>query len=282
MPIDPTTPLAEIELVFIDVETTGLYPAFGDRIIELGGVKTRAGREIDSFSELIDPRRPISPGAAAVNNIIDEMVLGQPHFSDVAGSFLSFINNAFLVAHNAPFDMGFLSVELRLAGLPQLGNQIVDTLQIARRHLRLPSNSLGYLARHFHVPTPDAHRALGDCRITFQVFEKMLAEIFQNEVPTVGTFLDRVSGWSVPGDQSDPLMLLPPSLRGPVKRREPVVIDYVDASGNRTTRKILLKEVAAMRDYVYLVAYCYAKQAERTFRLDRIVRWEPAEEENGS
>jgi predicted DNA-binding transcriptional regulator YafY len=74
-------------------------------------------------------------------------------------------------------------------------------------------------------------------------------------------------------------MLLPPSLRGPVKRREPVVIKYVDAAGNPTTRKILLKEVAAQRDYIYLVAYCYARQAERTFRLDRIIHWEPLPED---
>jgi predicted DNA-binding transcriptional regulator YafY len=104
----------------------------------------------------------------------------------------------------------------------------------------------------------------------------MMAEIFKDEAPTVGAFLDQVSGWSIPDDETDPLMLLPPSLRGPVKRRELVIIDYVDASGNRTTRKILLKEVATQHDYIYLVAYCYTRRAERTFRLDRIVRWEPA------
>ncbi len=273
---DPTTPLAEIDLVFVDVETTGLYPVFGDRIIELAGLKIRNGREVGSFCELIDPRRAISPGAMAVNGITDEMLRGQPLFADVAGQFLSFVGDSFLVAHNAPFDLGFLSLELKLTGLPQLRNQIIDTLQIARRHLRLPSNALGYLARHFHVPTPDAHRALGDCRTTFQVFERMMAEIFKDEAPTVGAFLDQVSGWSVPDDETDPLMLLPPSLRGPVKRREPVIIEYVDASGKRTTRKILLKEVASKQDYVYLVAYCYTRQAERTFRLDRIVHWEPA------
>ena len=105
-----------------------------------------------------------------------------------------------------------------------------------------------------------------------------MAEVFREGIPTVGAFLDRVSGWSVQGGESDPLNLLPPSLRGPVKRRERIIIDYVDASGNKTTRTILPKEVAAMRDYVYLVAYCYAKEAERTFRLDRILRWEKAPE----
>jgi DNA polymerase III epsilon subunit family exonuclease len=274
---DPTIPLADVDLVFIDVETTGLYPVFGDRIVELAGLKVRDGREIDEFCELLDPRRPISPGAAAVNGITDEMLLGRPLFGEVAAAFLSFVGEAFIVAHNAPFDLGFLSVELRAAGLPQPRNQIIDTLQIARRYLRLPSHSLGFLARHFQVPAPDAHRALGDCRTTFQVFRKLMIGIFPDGEPTVGLFLDRVSGWSVPEDRTDPLMLLPPSLRGPVKRRESMIIDYIDASGNKSTRKVLLKEVAAMRDYVYLVAYCYAKQAERTFRLDRIVRWEPAD-----
>jgi len=243
----------------------------------LAGLKIRDGREVDSFCELIDPHRPVSPGASAVNGITDDMLQGRPSFKEVAGAFLAFVADSFVVAHNASFDLGFMSTELRLAGLPQPRNQIIDTLQIARRYLRLPSNSLGFLARYYHVPTPDAHRALGDCRTTFHVFQKLIAEIFTDGVPTIGAFLDRVCGWSVPDDQTDPLMLLPPSLRGPVKRREPMVIDYIDASGNKSTRKILLKEVAPMRDYIYLVAYCYAKQAERTFRLDRIVRWEPAE-----
>lgn len=238
-PLDPTTPLAEVDLVFIDVETTGLYPIFGDRIIELAGLKVRGGREVDEFCELLDPQRPISPGAAAVNGITDDMLRGRPVFGEVAAAFHTFVGDSFIVAHNAPFDLGFLSLELRLANMPQPRNQIIDTLQIARRHFRLLSNSLGSLAQHFHIPTPDAHRALGDCRTTFQVFQKLMAGIFPDEAPTVGLFLDRVSGWSVPEDRTDQLMLLPPSLRGPVKRREPVIIDYVDSSGNKSTRKIL-------------------------------------------
>jgi len=273
-PIDPTQLLQDSDLVFVDVETTGLYPVFGDRVVELGALKVRDGREIDSFSRLVDPQRPISPGASAVNGITNEMVRGEPVFSEVADSFLSFIEGAILIAHNAPFDLGFLSSELHRAGFPMLRNQIVDTLQISRRYFQFGSNSLGSLARGFGVATPDAHRALGDCRTTFQVFQCLLDELFGDETPTVGMFLDRAIGWHVEGDEADPLNLLPPSLRGPVKRREPIVIDYIDARGVMSTRKILLKEVTAMRDYVYLVAYCYARQAERTFRLDRIVRWE--------
>ena len=281
-PIEPTLPRKDIDLVFVDVETTGLYPVYGDRIVELGALKVRGGREVDSFCSLLDPQRPISPGASAVNGITDEMVRGQATFGEVAHSFLSFVEGAILIAHNAPFDLGFLSVELRSAGLPLLRNQVVDTLQIARRYFRFVSNSLDFLAEYFGLETPEAHRALGDCHTTFQVFQRMLDELFKGETPTVGVFLDRVSGWSVQGDQTDPLNLLPLSLRGPVKRRETLVIDYIDASGNRTTRKIQLKEVTAMRDYVYLVAYCYARDAERTFRLDRILHWEKVPEAEGN
>lgn len=281
-PFDPTVLLKDTDLVFVDVETTGLYPAFGDRVIELGALKVRDGGEIDSFAQLVDPERPISPGASAVNGITNEMVRGEPTFGEVADSFLSFIEGAILIAHNAPFDLGFLSSELRRAGFPMLRNQIVDTLQISRRYFQFGSNSLDSLAHNFGVETPEAHRALGDCRTTSQVFRYLLDELFGDETPTVGLFLDRVSGWYIEGDEADPLNLLPPSLRGPVKRREPILIDYVDAHGNRSTRKILLKDVATMQDYVYLVAYCYVRQAERTFRLDRIVHWEkaPKPEEN--
>ncbi len=278
MPVfDPTTPLSDIPLVFVDVETTGLYPAYGDRIVELGALKVLDDEEIDAVSELVDPKRPISPGASAVNGITDEMVQGKPTFDRLAPLFLEFVEEAILVAHNAPFDLGFLSAELQLARAPLLRNQVIDTLQVARRYLQLPSNSLGSLAYHFGIPTPNAHRAMGDCQTTHALFNHLVDNILGEEDPTLGSLIDYFCGWGVEGEQTDPLTLLPPSLRGPVYRREPVEIVYMDASGNQTTRKILLKEVMAQRDYVYLVAYCYVREAERMFRLDRIVSWQPAE-----
>ena len=171
VPIEPTLPLAETDLVFVDVETTGLYPIFGDRIVEVGALKVRDGQEVGTFVMFVDPLRPISPGASAVNHITDEMVRGQPTFPEIGPSFLSFIKDSILVAHNAPFDLGFLSLELRAAGLPPLSNPIVDTLQIARRYLRFDSHALGYLADRFHIDRTEAHRALGDCRTTFRVFQ---------------------------------------------------------------------------------------------------------------
>lgn len=278
---DPTQPLAEIDLVFVDVETTGLYPIFGDRIVELGALKVRNEAVVDSLSQLIDPLRPISPGAAAVNGITDEMVRGKPTFPEMAASFLSFIDQSIIVAHNAPFDLGFLSLELRQAGAGSIRNPIVDTLQIARRYFTFKSNALGFLAAEHNIINPDAHRAIGDCRTTFELFLRFMDRIFPGGNPTYGEFMDRVTGWTVQGDETDPLNLLPPSLREPVKRREDVIIDYTDAYGSTSTRKIKLKEVAAFNDYIYVVAYCYAKKAERTFRLDRIVRWEKAPEEDG-
>jgi len=271
---DPTQPLAETDLVFVDVETTGLYPIFGDRIVELGALKVRNGEEVDSLSRLIDPLRPISPGAAAVNGISDEMLRGKPTFPDIAASFLSFIDQSIIIAHNAPFDLGFLSLELRQAGAAGIRNPIVDTLQIARRYFKFKSNSLGFLAAEHNIINPDAHRAMGDCRTTFELFLRFIDKLFPEGNPTYGEFMDRVTGWTVKGDDTDPLNLLPPSLRDPVKRREEIIIDYIDARGATTTRKIRLKEVAAFSDYIYVVAYCHSKKAERTFRLDRIVRWE--------
>jgi DNA polymerase III epsilon subunit family exonuclease len=273
---EPTLPLAEIDLVFVDVETTGLYPVFGDRIVEVGALKMRGDREVGAFARLVDPRRPISPGARAVNGISDDMVKGEPTFAEIAAEFMNFIAGAILVAHNSPFDLGFLSSELRSAGVPPLRNPIVDTLEIARRYFQFDSNSLGSLAGKFNITVSKAHRALADCRTTFRIFQRLMERVFSDQIPTVGLFLDRVSGWSIAEEQGDVLHLLPPALRGPVKRRERIIIEYLDAQGNCTTRMIQLKEVATMRDYVYLVAYCYARDEERTFRLDRIIQWQKA------
>ncbi len=277
---DPTTALSQIPLVFVDVETTGLYPAYGDRIVEIGALKVFEDEEIAAFNELVDPDCPISPGASAVNGITDEMVEGKPAFAERAPAFLTFVEDAILVAHNAPFDLGFLSAELQLARGPMLRNRIIDTLQVARRYLHLPSYSLDSLAYHFGIPTPDAHRAMGDCRTTFQLFRHLMHEVFGEHEPSLGEVIDHFCGWGVEGEEKDPLSLLPPSLRGPVYRREPIHIVYVDAAGEQSVRKILLKEVVAQRDYIYLVAYCYVREAERMFRLDRIVSWQPAEAED--
>lgn len=106
------------EIVF-DTETTGLDPSQGHRLVQIGAVELidflPTGRE---YMTLINPMRPMDPGAAAVHGITDAMLEGQPIFDAVIDDFLAFVDGANLVAHNADFDMKFLNFELKKSSVP--------------------------------------------------------------------------------------------------------------------------------------------------------------------
>jgi DNA polymerase-3 subunit epsilon len=107
----------ESDYLVIDVETTGLSPDSGDRVCEIGVVKLRGGAVIETFGSLIDPQRPISAGAYAVNGISPQMLLNAPIFSTVAEKLWGMMADSIIVAYNAPFDVSFITNEFRLIGI---------------------------------------------------------------------------------------------------------------------------------------------------------------------
>lgn len=151
--------------IAVDVETTGIEAWDGHRICEIALLKFLRGNVIDSLVSLVNPLRPISPGASAVNGITDAMVAGAPLFTDLLPGILSFMDNDVLVFHNAPFDLSFLRMESRLAGREWPGNHVIDTLVLARRTGRFGSNSLPAICRElgigsgFHRAEADAYAA---------------------------------------------------------------------------------------------------------------------------
>jgi len=151
--------------IAIDVETTGIEPADGHRICEVALIKFLRGDVIDSLVSLVNPLRPISPGASAINGITDPMVAGAPLFVDLFPGILAFVGDDVLVFHNAPFDLAFLRAEARLAGGEWPGNPVVDTLRLARRTGRFRSHSLSSICRElgigagFHRAEADAYAA---------------------------------------------------------------------------------------------------------------------------
>src|SRR5438093_1440578 len=147
MEVERDAPLYEQTFAVVDVETTGLSARMGDRVCELAVVLARGGQIVDQLQTLINPQKPISKGASAVNGITDFMVRKAPPFRSVAGDLIKALDGAILVAHNANFDMAFLSSELRAVGYDPPGNPVVDTLALARRCYSFPSNKLGDVAR---------------------------------------------------------------------------------------------------------------------------------------
>lgn len=159
------TPLAELPFVAADVETTGLDPSDGHRVCEIALLRFLRGTVIDSLVSFVNPFRPISPGASAVNGITDAMVVRAPAFPDLFPRILAFLGEDPLVFHNAPFDLSFLRMEAALAGGTWPGNPVIDTLSLARRTRLFRTHSLpaicGQLgiAAAFHRAEADAYAA---------------------------------------------------------------------------------------------------------------------------
>jgi DNA polymerase III epsilon subunit family exonuclease len=156
--------------VAFDLETTGLSPQY-DRIVEIGAVKFVDGREIVRFNALVNPGMPMPAGASSVNGIIDAMLAGKPAIEAVLPEFLEFITGSVLVAHNAQFDLGFVSAALRKQGKGVLPNDFVDTQPMSRRAWPGRQNyKLQSLASDLGVKSIEAHRAEDDARVCMEVF----------------------------------------------------------------------------------------------------------------
>lgn len=149
-----------------DVETTGLSAAAGHRVCEVAFLRFLRGSVIDSFVSLVNPLRPIDPGASAVNGIFDGMVADAPPFAELFPGILDFLEEDPLVFHNAPFDLSFLRAEARMAGGGLAGEPRGGHAGAGPPHgpvpLQFPSRHLPG-ARHRNRVPPRGGRRLG-CR----------------------------------------------------------------------------------------------------------------------
>ncbi len=172
---DLGTALVDTEFCVFDLETTGGSPD-ESRITEIGAVKVRGGGIVGEFSTLINPGLPIPPAITYLTGITNVMVYPAPRIDAVLPSFVEFIGNAVLVAHNASFDTRFLAANLARHGYPAAGNPIVCTVRLARRLVRdeVPNLQLATLARALRARTAPCHRALDDARATVDVFHALL------------------------------------------------------------------------------------------------------------
>jgi DNA polymerase-3 subunit alpha (Gram-positive type) len=181
------------EFVIFDVETTGLSPVDGDRIIEIAAVKVKGPQVVDKFYSLVNPQRDIPAQATEINNITQEMVVSAPVAADILPEIIRFIGGACVAGHNVRFDLGFLCYELALVGR-RLNDQTpaVDTLKMARELLPYLSNhKLSYLARSLGVVVGETHRAMADVEITAAVFFRLMDMAGDKNLHTVSIFLEQ-------------------------------------------------------------------------------------------
>ena len=165
--------------VVLDTETTGLDPADGHRIIEIGCVEMRNRRLTNRhFHRYLNPDRDIDAGALAVHGISLDFLQDKPHFTDIAAEFLDFVRGAELIIHNAPFDMGFLNAELSrldMAPLDTVCRGVLDTLRMAKDLHPGKKNNLNALCERYGVDNTrrTLHGALLDAEILAEVYVAM-------------------------------------------------------------------------------------------------------------
>ncbi|HZZ97594.1 MAG TPA: DEDD exonuclease domain-containing protein [Jatrophihabitantaceae bacterium] len=172
-------PLRATTFVVVDLETTG-GSAAADGITEVGAVKVRAGEVLGEFQTLVHPGQPIAPFVSVLTGITDSMVSTAPSTATVLPAFLEFARGSVLVAHNAPFDIGFLKAAAIELQLPWPGFAVVDTAVLARRVLsrdEVPNCKLSTLAMFFSARTTPNHRALADARATVDVLHGLIGRL---------------------------------------------------------------------------------------------------------
>ncbi len=163
--------------VALDTETTGLDPASGNRIIEIGCVELinhlPTGR---TFQRYLNPERDIPEGAFAVHGLSREFLSAHPLFSSMVEDFLEFLGSSPLVIHNAEFDLGFINAELaRLDRPPIPPDRAIDTVSLARRKFPGAQASLDALCRRFQIDASDRglHGALKDAQLLALVYVEL-------------------------------------------------------------------------------------------------------------
>jgi DNA polymerase-3 subunit epsilon len=166
--------------IVLDTETTGLSPDQGHRIIEIGCVELVNRRATgETYHVYLNPEREIDQGAIAVHGLSSEFLADKPRFGDIVDEFLDFVDDAELLIHNAPFDIGFLDMELRRLKNPYalMGARcrVIDTLVLARQRHPGQRNSLDALCKRYHIDNSGRtlHGALLDSQLLSEMYLAM-------------------------------------------------------------------------------------------------------------
>jgi DNA polymerase III subunit epsilon len=253
-----------------DVETTGLVPGV-DRIVEMAAVLFQGEAVLDTFSQLVDPGVPMPLDAEKVNGISDAMLNGMPSVGQALPGFLALLHRGTPVAHNAEFDVGFLSVDVSEAGLEAPTGPVLDTRLLARR--AFPgrfSYSLTNLVRDLGLRVSGAHRALADAHACRLLFAHCIG-ILETEKSLGVEELACLSGEPLDFTTHAPRRARTAALLQHARREgRSVLIAYRSSRGELTERTIRPLSFSCLGGSVAVVAFCMLRNEKRTFLLDSI------------
>lgn len=263
---------SEVYFSFLDVETTGLDPASGDRVCEIAVIKTLNSEIVDRFVTLINPGIAIPPRAVSIHGITDNMVNRAPFFRQVSGDILEILKDSVVVAHNAAFDLGFLEAELKNLSQSLPEYKVIDTLGIARRYYDFPNNSLGVIAKSIGIRPEGEHRALADVLTTKSVFEYFITDLGRRGI-RLKRLKDvlKLQGKAV--ELKTPReLVLPRELEDALRAKGKLRIKYLSAYNEDTSTRVIEPfEISVSKASTYIHAFCHLRKERCTFRLDRIL-----------
>jgi DNA polymerase-3 subunit epsilon len=186
--------IEEYDLVFLDVETTGLSPSEGDVICEIGAVKISGGREKGRFYSLVNPQRDMPYDAYRIHGISNDDLKQAPVFEDIADEFISFLNNegkgVVICAYNIEFDVAFINHALEKVRRPLLEFPTIDILKMARKIVKAERYNLKAMVDFFNIqPQGKLHRALEDAFVTGRIFFELLERLKGKGLNTLEDFV---------------------------------------------------------------------------------------------
>lgn len=265
--IDFSKPWTEYTFVAFDTETSGAYP-LGFDIVEFGAVKWRQGKIIDEMKVLIKPREPMSDFVIGIHGITNEMVANAPSMGEVIRAIDEFIHDDILMAHHAPFDMGFLAVEYEKHGLTFPKYPVLCTSLLSRKLIYgCENHRLQTLVRYLGIEGGSAHRALDDARSCLHVglksFEKLGEQAKLQDIFTCQATNLPWTSFIVRSDSS-------PLVRQVVEAVESKKIMEIVYGGNSESRKIKPWGLVRNPDGDYIYALCMNDNSNKRFYLPKI------------
>ena len=184
-----SAPWSEVALAFVDVETTGLRPEEGDRIVEIAIERVEPDGGTRRFVEIVDPLRSIPEEARRIHAIGPAQIRRARPFAAAADEIAQLLRGSVWIGHNVAFDIRFIRIEMRRCGRALPGGWILDTYLLARRWCRLPHSSLAAVAEHLGHGGRNLHQALDDILTTRAV----LASLIRKITPAPRTLHDMLS-----------------------------------------------------------------------------------------
>ena len=256
--------------VAFDLETTGLVAEI-DRVVEIGAVRFDAsGREFGRFERLVHPERPMSPAAQAIHGISDADLADAKPARDVLPQFLRFLGDprtTTLLAHNAAFDAGFLGRELALIDSDASEFAVVDTLALARRKIpEARDHRLDTLARLFSLDPEGPHRALADSLRVKGLWLALDGASMPDDLLVSYPIIDARGGMPAPNGWD--------LLNEAIAQGLAIRMEYAGGSRGSAPRDVTPRGFAHRGGVAYLVALCHIDTYEKSFRLDRVTRYQ--------